>query len=166
MGEALGIETVITLAYDTNDADDWADLVEYAWGDAKQTSWGRRRAADGHPDAWNLTTFELGNEQYNPFFVDQVVAMEQRAEAVGAPPLRYMFPENGGLSPADAARLLKLVPGVAPRVLPDIHVGAGGAVGEARQLFAKPPAVGFEQVVGERKSFIKEGHYARWWVGG
>jgi hypothetical protein len=56
MGEALGIEPVITLAYDTNDADDFADLVEYCWGDAATTSWGRRRAADrGRPDVYNVT---------------------------------------------------------------------------------------------------------------
>ena len=40
---------------------------------------------------YNITTFELGNEQVNQFFVDQVIAMEARAAAVGAPPLRYMY---------------------------------------------------------------------------
>ena len=60
---ALDIEPIITLAYDANDAMDWADLVEYAWGDAQTTGWGRRRAADGHPHVYNVTTFELGNEQ-------------------------------------------------------------------------------------------------------
>ena len=90
LGEALDIEPVITLAYDSNDAVDFADLVEYCFGDAT-TSWGARRIADGHSAVYNITTFELGNEQVNPFFVDQVIAMEARAAAVGAPPLRYMY---------------------------------------------------------------------------
>ena len=60
MCNALGIEPAITLAYDSNDEGDWADLVEYAWGDAKTTSWGARRAADGHPAPYNVTVFELG----------------------------------------------------------------------------------------------------------
>jgi hypothetical protein len=62
MCNALGIEPVITLAYDDNDSLDWADLVEYCWGDATTTSWGARRAADGHPGVFNVSVFELGNE--------------------------------------------------------------------------------------------------------
>jgi hypothetical protein len=147
MAEALDIEPVITLAYDTNDALDWADLVEYCWGEPASSSWGMRRAADrGHGAPYNVTVFELGNEQYSPVWVEQVVAMEARAKAVGAPPLRYMFPDNGGLNAADAARLLALRgPGIAPRVLPDLHVGAGGAVEAAAGLFANPPVPGFNQ---------------------
>jgi len=99
MAEALDIEPILTLAYDSNDALDWADLVEYCWGDAARTSWGARRAADrGHSGVYNVTVFELGNEQYNVNFVEQVLAMEARAAQVGAPPLRYMFPDNGGLN--------------------------------------------------------------------
>ena len=146
LGEALDIETVLTLAYDTNDALDWADLVEYCWGDATTTSWGMRRAADrgGNSRPYNITTFELGNEQYNPYFVEQVAAMEARAKAVGAPPLRYMFPQNGGVNAADAARMLAVVGAdVVPRILPDLHVGAGGAVQAAAALFANPPVPGF-----------------------
>ena len=98
---ALGIDPVITLAYDSNSVLDFADLVEvsqvtctraqatlcfehaihthiactpsplptvlqYAWGDALTTSWGRQRAFDGHTEPYNVTIFELGNEQYNP----------------------------------------------------------------------------------------------------
>ena len=58
--DALGIEPVITLAYDSNDATDFSDLVEYCWGDATTTAWGARRAADGHPAVYNVTVFELG----------------------------------------------------------------------------------------------------------
>jgi hypothetical protein len=87
--------------------------------------------------------FELGNEQYNPHFVEQVAAMEARSKQVGSPPLHYMFPENGGVNAADAAAILAAMPDVVPRILPDLHVGAGGAVGEARGLFANPPVHGF-----------------------
>jgi hypothetical protein len=61
LAEDLGIEAVVTLAYDVNDADDFGDLVEYLYGDAAGTSWGRRRAADGHPRPYTSGfTFELG----------------------------------------------------------------------------------------------------------
>jgi hypothetical protein len=71
--------------------------------------------------------------------------MEARGKAVGAPPLHYMFPQNQGLNAADAARLLSLAPDVVPRVLADLHVGAGGAVDAASDLFANPPVPGFNQ---------------------
>ena len=146
MAEALDIEPVVTLAYDTNDELDWADLVEYCWGDAVSTSWGKRRAADrGHPAPYNISVFELGNEQYSPVFVSQVLAMEERAKAVGAPPLHYAFPQNSGLRAADAARLAAAAPDVVTRILPDLHVGAGGAVEAAAQLFDQPPVPGFDQ---------------------
>ena len=62
MCNVLGIEPVITLAYDDQDTLDWADLVEYAWGDAT-TPWGRVRIVnDSHPLPYNVTVFELGNE--------------------------------------------------------------------------------------------------------
>lgn len=45
----------------SNDALDFADLVEYCWGDATTTSWGARRAADrGVPNPYNITVFEVG----------------------------------------------------------------------------------------------------------
>lgn len=84
------------------------------------------------------------SEQYNPYFVDQVIAMEARAAAVGAPPQRYMFPQNSGLNAADAARAMaELAPDVIPRILADLHVGAGGAVQEAVDLFAHPVVPGY-----------------------
>jgi len=144
LGAALDIETVVTLAYDSNDALDFADLVEYCWGDPATTSWGARRAADGHPAVYDIRVFELGNEQLNPNFVDQVVAMEARSKAVGSPPLFYMYPQNQGVSAAQAQALLDR--GVDPaRILPDLHVGATGAVEDAASLFASPPVPGFAQ---------------------
>ena len=190
MCAALDIEPIITLAYDANDAMDWGDLVEYAFGDAA-TAWGARRHADGHPAVFNVSTFELGNEQYvryshtllvlsrystysairlllvstltsllvclsimrryNPDFVEQVAAMEARAaklngaQGAGAvPPMRYMVPFNSGLSAADAQRALDAKLPV-ERILPDVHVGAKGAVEAAAKLFASPPVPGFNQ---------------------
>ena len=50
----------------------FADLVEYMHGDAS-TEWGKVRIADGHPEPYKVTYFELGNEMYNPNFAKQVV---------------------------------------------------------------------------------------------
>jgi len=41
---------------------DMADFVEYANGPA-ESEWGRRRAADGHPEPYRLKHVELGNEE-------------------------------------------------------------------------------------------------------
>ena len=69
--------------------------------------------------------------------------MEAMSARVGSPPLRYMFPSNDGLNAADAQRLMSSNPDVVSRVLPDLHVGAGGAVEAAANLFANPPVAGF-----------------------
>ena len=44
-------------------------------------------------------------------------------------------PQNGGPTDSDKTRLAAALPGIAPRILPDLHVGAGGAVQEAEGLF-------------------------------
>jgi hypothetical protein len=149
MCNALDITPVITLAYDTNDAFDWADLVEYAWGDATNTTWGKRRADDGHPEVYNITAFELGNEQYNPNFVDQVIAMEAKVKQLSAsqprdpvPPLQYIFPSNGGLSTDDMAAAIAAKLPIA-QIMPDIHVGPAGAVEKARDHFKNADAHSF-----------------------
>jgi parallel beta-helix repeat protein len=138
---ALGIEPIISLADDLNDPLDCGDLVEYCWG-SNATSWGRRRIADGHPGVYNVTAIELGNEQHNPSFIDQVLAMESRKKAIGGvPPLRYIYPGVGtqGLSATDKRRARELKLPV-ECILTDLHVGAGGAVQQARELFAADPS--------------------------
>ena len=57
------------------------------------------RCVLSHAD--NTTWFELGNEQYNPHFAEQVAAMEARATKIGMPPnmLHYLWPEGPGDSP-------------------------------------------------------------------
>ena len=127
MCNAADIMPVITLAYDTNNAEDWADLIEYLYGD-NTTQWGSMRIADGHPAPYVVQTFELGNEQDNPDFVDQVKAIEQRRAAIGAPEIRFMYPTNNGVSRSQADAL-SAIPGFdVSRIGPDCHVGGGGGV--------------------------------------
>lgn len=132
MCNALGIEPILTTTSSSSPSD-LADLVEYCHGDAKTTRLGRRRSADGHPKPYRVVTFELGNEQYNHQFVQQVAAMEARAAALGMNgTLRYIFPDNGGLRGTDVEAAKKL--GIDAQIAADIHVGAGGGVGVAEAL--------------------------------
>jgi hypothetical protein len=63
VANAAGFEPIVTLADDVNSATDFADFVEYCWGN-ESTYWGSIRISeDGHPQPYNLTTIELGNEQ-------------------------------------------------------------------------------------------------------
>jgi alpha-N-arabinofuranosidase len=82
MCNALGIEPVITTT-ETDNAQEFADLVEYCHGD-DTTPMGKKRVADGHPQKYDVKYFELGNEQYNPNYVEQVAAMEAKARTLGA----------------------------------------------------------------------------------
>ena len=140
MAQSAGIKPILTLAYDLNKADDWADLIEFCFGD-NTTTWGSKRIADGHPAIYDLQTMELGNEQENPDFVAQVTAIEQRraAPGVNAPALTYMYPTNGGVS-KDQAAALSALPGFdVARIAPDCHVGGGGGVGCAMDDWANMP---------------------------
>ena len=60
---ALDIEPVITTT-DTSSPQDFADLVEYCWGNFS-TAMGKKRLADGHGEKYRVKYFELGNEQYH-----------------------------------------------------------------------------------------------------
>lgn len=59
--EAAGFQAVVAVNMDET-PQDLADLVEYANGPADST-WGRRRTADGHPAPYRLKYLELGNEE-------------------------------------------------------------------------------------------------------
>eukprot|EP00958_Prasinococcus_capsulatus_P001456 scaffold133_cov407-Prasinococcus_capsulatus_cf.AAC.21 len=135
--KALGGEMVMTTTSNQSAAD-FADLVEYCWGNAS-TTWGKQRHKDGHPEPYRIRMFELGNEEYNENFVSQMHAMEERASQIGlGVDLFYFFPNNHGLNETDAAKLLQLgLP--AQQVLPDIHVGAEGAIPDAENVFAMMP---------------------------
>jgi len=81
MCNSLDIEPVITTT-ETSTVQSFADLVEYCYGNSS-TAQGAKRIADGHPEQYRVKYFELGNEQYNPNYVDQVAAMEAKARDLG-----------------------------------------------------------------------------------
>uniref|UniRef100_A0A7S3BW04 Alpha-L-arabinofuranosidase 1 catalytic domain-containing protein n=1 Tax=Haptolina ericina TaxID=156174 RepID=A0A7S3BW04_9EUKA len=140
MCNALGIEPIITTT-ESSTPDSLADLVEYCWADPASSALGRQRANDrGTPAPYNVTYFELGNEQYNSLFVEQVEAMEKRATALGKRgELRYLFPSNNFLSDSDIAKAEKLSPRLDAQMLVDLHVLGGGGVTAAEALFAAHP---------------------------
>lgn len=72
MCEAAGIEPVVTTSMYSS-PEDMAALVEYCWGPADSPG-GAKRVADGHARPYQLRYIELGNEQYNPRYVEQVRA--------------------------------------------------------------------------------------------
>lgn len=59
--EAAGFLPIVDLNMEET-PQDLADFVEYANG-AVDSTWGKRRAADGHPDPYRLKYIELGNEE-------------------------------------------------------------------------------------------------------
>jgi hypothetical protein len=124
MANAVGALPALTLSMNLEDAEDFGDLVEYCFGD-ESTPWGRVRIVnDSHPLPYNISIFELGNEQENPSFVEQVTAMEQRRVKIGAPSLTFLYPDNSGIDNSTAAALAAAgVP--AYSVGPDCHTGSG-----------------------------------------
>ena len=102
MCEHIGCEVVFTTsAYDPTLGDEqestpamMAQLVEYAYGDAN-TTWGAQRVADGHAQPYKMKYIELGNEQYNPLWAEQVQAMQARAQQLGvAEEITYFWPKG------------------------------------------------------------------------
>ena len=129
----MGIDAIVTTTSSSTPAE-LADLVSYCRADAS-SELGRLRAADGHPAPYPLKFIELGNEQHNDQFVEQAAAMEARAEALGVGgTLQYIAPSELSGAEIAAATAAKLDPA---QLLVDIHVGAGGGVDAARDIFAK-----------------------------
>jgi hypothetical protein len=59
---AADIVPIVTMSAYKQTAQDWADLVDYTWGD-ESTVWGNVRIHnDSHPEPYNITMFELGSE--------------------------------------------------------------------------------------------------------
>ena len=52
LANAMDIEPVITTHCEIT-PQDYADLVEYAWGNSS-TTWGKIRVQDGHPDPYRV----------------------------------------------------------------------------------------------------------------
>lgn len=68
MGQQGGIPMEDMPAY----IQDVLDLIEYANGDARKTTWGRKRAEAGHPKPFNLKYIGIGNEDMiTPVFVER-----------------------------------------------------------------------------------------------
>ena len=61
--ELLGVEPYITVNAGFGDARSAANLVEYANGSVN-TPYGRLRAANGHPEPYNIRMWNIGNEPY------------------------------------------------------------------------------------------------------
>lgn len=129
--------------------EDMADLVEYAWGN-EHTKWGKQRAEDGHPEPYEVKFFELGNEQYNSDFSEQVKAMEERATKLGhRGEFFYISPNNGNwlTDPEEAVTIEAL--GIRDHAVMDQHVGYGcqdkgctdGAVERAGAKFEANPGL-------------------------
>ena len=106
--------------------------------DRYTTEWGAVRAADGHPEPYRVKYIELGNEQYNHLYVDQVAAMEARAEAIGIPrTLHYLFPDNVFLNAADLGRAKEQgLDALADHLVIDLHGPAMGESLAAASFFA------------------------------
>merc|ERR1719498_1482636 len=102
-----------------------SDLLEYLYGN-ESTVYGRQRVEDGHEEPYKVKYFELGNEEYNAQFVEQVVALEAKAKAlgVGEGQLYYLFPQNQGVKDNDAAKAKAL--GLRDHLVADEHTGSGG----------------------------------------
>ena len=96
--QAIECEPVITLNLNET-AEDMGDFVEYCWGNTS-TPWGAIRAADGHFEPYRVTIVEIGNEvdtvaELCPKAVMPIVrAMDERAEAVGAPLFSFVIGYN------------------------------------------------------------------------
>ena len=111
--------------------------VEYSFGDAS-TQWGKLRIEeDDHPAPYNWSFVELGNEQANPQFAEQVAAMEARAKLIGLPPkkFKYLYP-TARIDAKVSAAAAKL--GLEDQLVYDEHTGWGGGVNGFHAILASP----------------------------
>ena len=153
--EAMNISVAVTMSM-TVPPDYLAELVEYCLGDAS-TQWGAQRIADGHPGLYQPYAWEIGNEQYNPNFVAQVKAMEDKAAALNVPvSWSYMFPDNGGLNAADQAAAIAAGLPIS-RIATDVHVGSAGGLQEIAGNFEKSPSFASSAINGEVNAIYGDG---------
>jgi alpha-N-arabinofuranosidase len=66
LAELLGVDSFISVNAGFGDARSAAELVEYVNGKA-DTPMGKLRAANGHPAAYNVKWWGIGNEMYGPW---------------------------------------------------------------------------------------------------
>jgi len=116
-------------------ASDMGDFVEYCWGD-ETTLWGQIRIQDGHPEPYNITHIEIGNEQALTLqLLEQIVnissTMEQRVAALGLNvSFKYIIGENldssqfSGSSMQIVQQFIEQTMFLGDRIFWDLHVGA------------------------------------------
>ncbi len=127
--------------------EDAADLVEYLNG-GPETTWGQRRAADGHPAPFGVRYLQIGNEEctllpdgrrlirrdYPALFraiFQAVTAKDPDLTVIVAPWLYHPRELEWSENRAPLEELLHIVHG--RRVLWDVHVG-GDNLGDAEQI--------------------------------
>ncbi|HKQ93439.1 MAG TPA: alpha-L-arabinofuranosidase C-terminal domain-containing protein, partial [Blastocatellia bacterium] len=76
---------------------DALDLIEFANGSVA-TTWGRKRAAMGHPAPFNLKMIGVGNEQWGPQYVERY---ERFAKAIKAKHPKITLITGSGPAPSD-----------------------------------------------------------------
>ena len=133
MCSSIGCETIVTIN-NLELPSDMGDFVEYCWGNAS-TTWGQLRIQDGHPEPYDISVVEIGNEQvFTAIYLQQIVdiasAMEQRSQELGlSTQFTYIIGHN--LNSGDLAdnmplfqQYLEQTSFLGDRVLWDLHVGA------------------------------------------
>jgi alpha-N-arabinofuranosidase len=94
LGSACGVPAQWKLSPDTqeNYIQDALDWMEYCNGDAATTTWGAVRAANGHPEPYNVTYWEIDNETWDAgssAYIARVQAfapaMRAKADELGMP---------------------------------------------------------------------------------
>lgn len=76
------------------------DLIEYANGDAETTEWGAKRAANGHPEPFNLKYLAIGNELTGPNYYTRYKLIYDAIKA-RYPDIQLVF--SAGWSPNDVS---------------------------------------------------------------
>ncbi|HKX31627.1 MAG TPA: alpha-L-arabinofuranosidase C-terminal domain-containing protein [Blastocatellia bacterium] len=76
---------------------DALDLIEFANGSAA-TTWGRKRAAMGHPAPFNLKMIGVGNEQWGPQYIERY---QRFAKAIKSKYPKIMLVSSAGPAPND-----------------------------------------------------------------
>ncbi|WP_243735270.1 LamG-like jellyroll fold domain-containing protein [Paenibacillus turpanensis] len=76
------------------------DLIEYANGDAKTTEWGAVRAANGHPEPFNLKYLGVGNELWGEKYFERYKMFYDALKAE-YPEIQLVF--SAGAFPEDSA---------------------------------------------------------------
>jgi hypothetical protein len=129
MCEGAQVPAVVTLNNEETPAD-MADLVEYAYGDKDSTTWGKRRASDGHPAAYDPFTVEIGNEQgLTSELLNDVIAnsraMHDRAMELKMKHKLSFVVGGNGWTPAKAAPFIEKLQNLSSEMdlYFDFHIG-------------------------------------------